>query len=206
MSDPILPVVGSSGFYELAPPFNALVVDKIEYTCQAVRRINDYLANNEPVKEDIYTKQGLDDTVWEADVAANAYIVSLQSRTGHWLYVPYRYILGYPSVNGVPYRSMILSVSLPSLPLNQDLTAVLADVKDLVQSSLGVTVNTKLVETSKAVLVPYDKHVIKQQQRATAAQGQVTMYAQNVALRRENDALIAKLNELETYLKTLLAP
>jgi hypothetical protein len=55
----VLPVVGSSGYYELAHPFDALVMDKVEYTCKAVRRISDYLANNEDVKVAIYDKYGI---------------------------------------------------------------------------------------------------------------------------------------------------
>lgn len=201
MAQSIVPVVGSSGFYRFAAPFDLASVNQIEYSCKAVRKISDYLANNEEIKKDVYEAYELPDDIWEEDSALDAYIVSLQSTTGHWLYIPSRYILGYPSVNGVPYRTLMIGVSLPSIPVAQDLSSVMADMKDLVETSLGLSVVVKQVETSKVVLIPYDDHVVKQQQRAVQSAGKTTQHARNVALRRENDALLAKVAELEAFIK-----
>jgi len=200
----ILPVIGSSGFYELAAPFDVEVVDKIEYTCKAIRRISDYLANNEDPKASIYGAYEIDEAVYEEDLSKDTYIVSLQSRKGHWLYVPSRYILSYPSVNGVPYRSVMLGVSLPPLPVSQDLTAILSDIKDLVENSLGVSVAVRQVETSMNVLVDYSVHEATQQERNIHIEGRSTLYARNVALREENDLLIQKVASLENYIKSNL--
>lgn len=199
--DHILPAIGSRGYYSLAAPFDTLAANNVEYTCQAIRRINDYLANNEDVKATLYLAQGLTEAVYEQDALENAYIVSLQSRQGHWLYVPYRYVLAYPSTNGVQYRSMMVGVSLPALPASQDLTAVLSDVKLMVDAWLGINCAVRLVETSKVMLVPHDVHIQKKIQRTMQTQGKVTLYAQNVALREENAALLAKLAQLEAYVK-----
>lgn len=199
--DHILPAIGSRGYYSLAAPFDALAANNVEYTCQAIRRINDYLANNEDVKATVYTAQGLDDATYEQDALENAYIVSLQSRQGHWLYVPYRYVLAYPSTNGVQYRSVMVGVSLPPLPASQDLTAVLTDVKAMIDAGLGVNCAVRLVETSKVMLIPHDVHMQKKIQRTMLSQGKVTLYSQNVALREENAALQAKLAQLEAYIK-----
>lgn len=202
----ILPVVGSSGFYELAPPFDSAAVNQVEYTCKAIRRISDYLANNEKIKEEVYDGNGLDESIWTEDSVADAYVVSLQSRTGHWVYVPVRYVLSYPSVNGVQYRSVMLGFSLPSLPVEQDISAVMAEMKDIVEDSLGVVVVAKMVETSKVVLIPHVEHATKRQERAAASAGRATMYARNIALRQENDALLAKVAQLESYIKLNLVP
>ena len=200
MSLPVLPVVGSSGFYEFASPFDTVAVNNIEYTCKAVRRISDYLAVNEDVEKNVYKVNNLPSEVWDEDSKSDAYIVSLQSKTGHWVYLPYRYILSYPSVNGVQYRSLMIGVSLPSMPANQDLTAVEADVKDLVESSLGVTVAVKHVETSRIVLVPFETHQTKEQERNSIRATQSTNAAKIIKLRSENDMLLAKIKELEAYI------
>lgn len=202
MTFSILPVIGSSGYYELASPFDIEVIDKVEYTCKAIRRLSDYLANNEDPKTSIYDAYGIDEAVYENDLSQDAYIVSLQSRKGHWLYVPSRYILSYPSVNGVPYRSVMLGVSLPPIPVSQDLTAILSDIKDLVENSLGTTVAVKQVETSMNVLVDYSLHENTQQERNMNIEGRSTLYARNVALRQENDLLLEKVAALENYIKT----
>lgn len=197
----ILPVIGSSGYYELASPFDVEVVDKIEYTCKAIRRLSDYLANNEDPKTSIYDAYEINEAIYEADLEQDAYIVSLQSRKGHWLYVPSRYILSYPSVNGVAYRSVMLGISLPPIPVSQDLTAVLSDIKDLVEHSIGASVVVKQVETSVNVLVDYSLHENTQQERNMIIEGQATLYARNVALREENDLLLEKVTALENFIK-----
>lgn len=201
MSLPVLPVVGSSGFYEFIAPFDAASINGIEYSCRAVRRISDYLANNEDVEKNVYTTNNLPASVWDEDSKNDAYIVSLQSKSGHWLYIPYRYIASYPSVNGIQYRTVMIGVSLPSIPVIQDLSAVEADVKDLVEHALGLSVVVKHVETSRIVMVPYDKHVAKEQERNVIRATQSTYTAKMVKLRSENDALLAKVRELETYIK-----
>ena len=201
MSIPILPVVGSSGFYEFLAPFDVASINGIEYTCKAVRRISDYLANNEDVEKTVYIANSLNSSIWDEDSKKDAYIVSLQSQSGHWLYVPYRYITAYPSVNGIQYRTVMIGVSLPSIPVIQDLSAVEADVKDLVEHALGLTVVVKHVETSRVVMVPYDKHILKEQERNVIRATQSTYTAKIVKLRSENNGLLAKVRELEEYIK-----
>ena len=200
MNVPILPVVGSSGFYEFASPFDTVAVNNIEYTCKAVRRISDYLAVNENVQKTVYDANNLSSDVWDEDSKNDAYIVSLQSKSGHWVYLPYRYILAYPSVNGVQYRTMMIGVSLPSIPATQDLSAVEADVKDLVEHALGLTVSVKHVETSRIVLVPFPVHQAKEQEREVIRATQSTYTAKMLKLRKENDALLAKVQELEAFI------
>ena len=203
MTEPILPVVGSAGYYELGDPFDKLVVNSVEYTCKAIRRLSDYLANNETPKKDIYDKNGVVESVYDEDLKKDAYIVSLQSRTGHWLYVPYRYILSYPSVNGVQYRSVMIGISLPALPASQDLSSLANDLKDLTQAQLGVTAVVKQVETSKVVLIDFAAHEAKRLQRAGAVQASGSLFGQVVLLRKDNDALRAKVEMLENHIKQM---
>ncbi len=200
MSLPVLPVVGSSGFYEFASPFDTVAINNVEYTCKAIRRISDYLSVNENVEKTIYEANNLPSSIWDEDSKEDAYIVSLQSKNGHWIYVPYRYILAYPSVNGIQYRAMMIGVSLPSMPVNQDLSAVEADVKDLVEHALGVTVIVKHVETSRIVLVRNETHLAKEQERNVIRATQSTLTAKLLKLRQENDALLAKVQELEAFI------
>lgn len=201
---PILPVVGSSGFYHFGAPFDTLAVADATYTCKAVRRISDYLANNEDAKALVYTAAGLDDAAWDDDSASDAYIASLQSSGGHWLYVPYRYILNYPSVNGIPYRAIMIGVSLPSIPVDQDLTVVSADIKELVEDSLGLGVVVKSVETSRVIQVPTELHLQKEMERNALKQRGMTNHSRIVKLQLENTQLLAKISALEDYIRTKL--
>jgi hypothetical protein len=141
----ILPVVGSKGFHEFAPPFDTHALDNAEYECKAVRRLSDILANNEDPQKDIYEKSGLTEDDYQRDLGEDAYVVSFQSSAGHWLYIPYRYILKYPSVDGVPYRSAMIVISLPSIPVGQDLTSLKAELVDIARTSIGADVSSRQV-------------------------------------------------------------
>lgn len=200
MTAPILPVIGGSGSYNLAAPFDALAVNNVEYVCKAIRRISDYLANNEDVKENVYTANGVSDAIYEEDIAADAYIVSLQSMAGHYLNIPARFILSYPSVNGVPYRSLMIAVALPALPVAQDLSFLVAEITDIVAHGIGAAPNVRLVETSKVVQVSTEDHQVTQQRRAQASAGETTLTAKNVRLQAENAALLQRLQTLEQYI------
>lgn len=201
--DSIVPVIGSAGFYEFSAPFNALAIDKVEYVCKAVRRISDLIANNEDPKVDIYDKNAIADT-YEDDVKKDICIVSLQSRTGHWLYVPQRYILSYPSPNGVRYHSTVLTISLPPMPVDQDLKGLTNDIGDLVKSQLGVEISTNLVEASKVVLVSKEKHDATQLARRMKVATGGTLHSKVVSLTNENVVLREKLTLLENYIKNTL--
>lgn len=195
----IVPTVGTAGNYNFKAPFDKLS-SPTQYTCKAVRKISDYLANNEDVKKNVYTSQGLDDATWNQDVKDDAFIVSLQSATGHWLYLPCQYILNYPSGNGVIYRSMMICISAPALPASEDLTALMADLTDMANSRLGLTTVPKLVETSKPTLVPNQIHTDRQQKRQATMLQNSSLTAQLYKAKSDNAALLKKVAELEAYI------
>lgn len=200
MTLPIIPPVGSTGRYVLAPPYNSHAEDGIQYTCMAVRRLSDYLANNEEPLVDIYEKYEIEST-YDADVEANVYIVSLQSATGHWLYLPASYILQYPNTDGVPYRSVMLVLSLPSMPVEHDFTDFLQELQDLTMARLGVASEARMVETSKPVQIDEDDHLNIQITRQIAITSQ-SLHQQLVMLQQQNAALAQQVAALEDYIIT----
>lgn len=203
--EPVLPTVGSSGAYELRSPLDTLVTPGERYTCQAVRRISDYLANNEAVKEDVYTAHGIA-AEFDADADTDAYIVSLQSAKGHWLYVPARYIVTYPITNGIPYRTLAIGISLPSLPVTQDLSYLTVELENLISDTLGVIPVIKQVETSRVVLVDKDRHDTVQMDRTALSANRLTDRSRYMSLIQEHQAALQKIVELEAYIKAHHTP
>lgn len=195
-----LPIIGSHGLFELAEPFGSLMSSGIEYECQAIRRINEYLSANEDVKAIAYSSYGLPDDVYEEDLKANAYIVSLQSAKGHWLYVPYRYIVSYPVGNGIAYNSRMLTIALPSLYKEQDLTGTINDIKTIILSQLGVECHVKEVATSLPVLVKQNKH-IETQSRRDAEKRKRSLLAEQTRLSEEVYRLLQENALLKEHIK-----
>lgn len=200
----VIPVVGSRGSFDFITPFDALAVPGVEYTCHAVRRISDYLASNEEPKTLIYEAYALGDAAYEEDLAANAYIASLQSAKGHWLYVPVRYISQYPFVDGVPYRSVMLGISLPAIPVKQNLDVLKADLKALAEGSLGLSVEVKAVETSKISLISPEKHEVTRLSRQIKINSAGSLAQQNHRLKNEIQLLRTQVASLEAYIRAKL--
>lgn len=200
MTTQVLPLIGSGGSYTFAAPFESAGVNNVEYVCKEIRRISGYLANNEDIKESIYTANGVDDAIYEEDVLADAFIVSLQSLSGHWLYIPARFILTYPSTNGIPYRSVMISAALPSIPLNKDLTILTSEIADTIAAYIGVQPQVRIVETSKVTQMSSEDHLAITQRRAAASAGVTTLTAKNHALQEENATLVQKIKALEDYI------
>lgn len=196
----VLPLIGSAGSYSFASPFEIAGVNNVEYVCKEIRRISGYLANNEDIKQDIYVANSVSDAIYDEDVLSDAYIVSLQSLSGHWLRIPARFILSYPSTNGVPYRSVMISAALPSIPVSKDLTVLTSEISDIIAAAIGVPPQVRVIETSKVVQLSSEDHLATVQRRAAATLGVTTLTAKNHVLQEENALLIQKIKALEDYI------
>lgn len=195
----VLPPIGTRGIYAFIPPFDQYCDTGVEYTCQGLRRISEYIASNEDVKALVYTKYGIEQSYDEA-VEKDYTIVSLQSRKGHWLYVPENYISNHPSGDGVQYRTVMLTCALPSIPVSTDLSNVMIDVASLVKTSLGVDAKINYVETSRIVLVSQAKHIETATRRSIAAT-RPNNHSEVLRLTQKVAQLQSTILELENYIR-----
>ena len=204
MNEYILPTVGASGYYTLISPLDTLISTNEKYTCQAIRRISDYLANNEDVFKDIYQKNNISEEDFKADVQIDMYIVSLQSEIGHWLYIPAKYIAKYPIVNGIPYRTVSIAIALPALPVDQELSHIVTDIGNIITDALGVNSSISIVETSRVVLVDKTKHDLSVANRTARTNGRVTDRSRYTALSSDYQTIVNQVVQLENYIKSRL--
>lgn len=201
MIELVIPTVGSTGYFELRAPFDTKIIVNERHTCQAIRRISDYVANNEDVKQIAYIDNGLTAQDYDTAADANMYIASLQSDRGHWIYVPVDYIVKFPITNGIPYRNITLGVALPPIPVERNLSNIETDIINLIQDTLGVTPIIKQVQTSRVILVAKDKHDLQQSARDAVANGRVTDRSRYMSLVQDHQAALNKITELELYIK-----
>lgn len=201
----IIPAIGAKGFFQLSAPFDTLLVQGEQYTCKAIRNLSDYLSNNEDPKTDIYDNYGIS-AEYDNDVNNDIEIVSLQSELGHWLYVPVTHILAYPDTNGTVYRSVMIGLSLPALPIDTDITWLKDNLVNLVIDSIGVIPESKIVETSKPVLIEDAVHQQLTIDRAAAAVNTMTDRQKYLKLLQDHQAALNKLIELENYIKAHYVP
>lgn len=201
MANLIIPTIGESGYYTLKPPFDASMIPNTVYTCQGIRRIGEYLAYNEDVFTDVYVKNGLTEADFQKDQASNMYIVSLQSETGQWIYVPASYIESYPIMNGVKYQNFMLGVSLGALPVNLDLTAIQGLVSNVIYQNLGITPKIVLTALSKPVLVDTAQHETIQNARLVRATQKLTDYGRWQQTVTQLQQAVEQIQQLEAFIK-----
>ena len=195
-----LPSIGATGTFELRYPLDSLPVLNEIYSCLAIRKLSDYFANNEDPKALVYQAYNLSMDEYADHVRKDMPIVSLQSDNGHWIYVPASYILSYPGINGVPYRSMMIGISLPSIPMNKDLSYIETDLSNIIVDSLGVTPTVKSVETSRPVMVSTEKHEQTQLSRSLLSKNRLTDSSKYAKLLVDFEASVQKVQILEDYI------
>lgn len=196
----IIPEVGSSGYFNLADPFAGLTITNERYVCKAIRKLSDYLANNEKPLEDIYKKVGLTEDQYKEDLAVDMPIVSLQSVKGYWIQIPAKYVLSYPIPDGIVYRMLNVAIGLPAMPVTQPMDHFLNELKGFVTASLGVDANVNMIQASRSVMVPMDKHETTRQARNQVIATGGTYKARHDKLLVKYNALADRVRELEQYI------
>lgn len=189
-----IPATGETGFFRLADPF--AIPESEVYTCKAIRTISELISMGMDPFVLYYQPKGLGADVFERHEAMDMEIISLQNDGGHWVHVPAAYILGYPNMNGIPYRSLAFTVMLPAFPLDQPFDHVKTQLKEVVQMSLGVDSVVKQVVTSKTKLIDSDSHQQNKLERFQLSKGTTptaqAAYWKNAyeSLKQQFDALV----------------
>lgn len=200
MDRSIIPSVGFKGFFKLKAPFSNFMNENEQYTCQAVRSIGDYIAFNEDPLNNIYLYAGLTEAEFENDVANNTMIISLQSENGQWIYVPAPYLLSFPIMNGIPYRTMMLGVSLGPVSTNLNLDAISELISNVVYENLGIRPAIKPIALSKPKLIDSSSHEMIETARLQRAVMAKTDYGRYKDMEAKYLLALEKIKILEDFI------
>ena len=198
------PSPGVAGVFKLKTPFTTLPRERCE--CIAVRKLSEYIANNEDPWTDVYQPAGLEQSEYEADLARDLEIVTLITAKGYRILVPVSYVEAYPIQDGIPYRGVGIYFALPPMPVQQNLDFLATSMKEVVKSQVGVTCTSEFVETTAIQMVTVDQHLTEQTNRKVVIGTDSTFAAQ--VSRLQNDLLDAqgKIRQLELYIMQNLGP
>jgi hypothetical protein len=155
MGASLVPQIGAAGIYTLLAPFDTKLTPNTNYTCKAVRTIDDLLASGVDPYATYYNPTGtpIDRTTYNADVAAGVQIVSLFSASGTPVYVPSTYIQSFPAAGGVPYAVMCMAVQIPAIPESLDLGPCKTQIIAIVKDTLGMDATITEVQLTEITLV-----------------------------------------------------
>lgn len=195
-----IPDIGCTGVYVLSAPFDTIIKANTSYICRAVKTFNDIIGEGEDPFELYYDPVGLTQSQYESDAAVNAVIISLQTGTGEWVYVPSTYIVSFPLVNGQKYHAMMIGVSIGAVPDTMDLSALKTKISDDVLGIIGIRPTMKEVAVSAlSVLSKEDSDRVEAARaaRITIVKSNATNYQEASA---RADRLQLRLVEMQTYI------
>jgi len=178
-----------SGVFQLKPPF--VVSAKTAYTVVAIRSFSEILSRGTDPMVLVYTPASLGPQHYQKDVEDGAMIVTLRSAQGEQIYVPDTYILSYPNMGDVNYAQTIVALSLGPLPVNTDLSALMADMVSLAKTSVGVDAKVRLARSTIIETVSSDEHV----QLLSARRGNIVVNDDDSVRVRDLEAQVAQLQE-----------
>lgn len=198
------PPLHAKGVYTLLTPWTS-VSDSL-YKCIAIREFADFTNRGESVFERFYNPKGLTQVEYQADLAADAHIVTLVSDTAPTIYVPDTYISKFPDLTGVEYKRIVLSVLLGPLPDTVDLIHLKASLASAASDITGVDaeVTEHVVPYSGAISA--EQHATLEAARQAAITNRTTDRATVISQQAVIDAQALRIAGLEEIITALQNP
>ena len=135
------PALYASGQWAIRTPFS--VNPQAIYVCKAIRTLDELEAQGIDPYAEFYEPKGIERSVYSDDVRNLANIITLMSDTQPTAYVPDTYIERYPDTTVVPYRHVVLSLSLGAVPDTLALADLEDKLKETVLDSIGIETQIK---------------------------------------------------------------
>lgn len=186
------PPLHAKGVYRLLAPWS--LPTTVIYECIAIRDFTDFVDKGEDVFALFYEPKGLTEANYNTDKALGVNIVTLASGSLPVVHVPDSYIEAYPDYDIIPYKSVVLSISLGPLPDRFDLAFMMTQMAALASDVTGIVGQVNLHALPSLDVVTRDQYtaleVIRQaaitlrttdRARLLTAQAQITSLQTRIA-------------------------
>ena len=168
----LIPVVGVKGKYVVATPYTTLVPSTIDYECIAVQEFKHLNALGVDPYETVYLPVQLTRENAAEDEKVGVRIVTLMTASGVTVRVPSRYITGIPDSTALKYVNTSIVALLSAMPENTSVSTLTTTIAALIENTLGITPNVKLVKygVSEAVTEVEHQAVVASRNRRMTTQ------------------------------------
>lgn len=208
MAAPLVPQIGAAGVYTLLSPFDTVLVPNVNYTCKAVRTIDDIISSGTDPYATYYNPTGtpIDRATYEADVAAGVQIITLQSDSGAVQRVPSTYIQSFPAAGGVPYAVVCMAVQIPAIPESLDLGPCKTQIIAMVKDTLGMDATISEVQLTEVTLIDQATSQRYEAARKANITNSTTDQAKLIAAQNALQSAQQQITLLENYIRDHLQP
>lgn len=189
-----------TGTYELKTPYAQLVMATTEYTCVKLQSLSASVAAKEDPYTNVYLANGATQTDFDADIAAGAYLVTIQSGTGNLVVFPSTALVSVPNTDGKICRNLVMSVSLSVLPDGTDLTGLKQQIEDLVLNTLGVKSSIYVTQRGAVTVLNTAQVTALNAARQMNIRTMSSPLYRNMQLQAQNEALIAQVKAMSDFI------
>ncbi len=200
MGQSIIPMLQASGLYTLSAPWNTALLPSINYTCIGIRSLRELVAGGEDPFTLYYAPMGLTQAQYNTDLQNQVCMISLQASNNSMVYVPSSYIASFPDGGGVPYRVMLLSISLAAIPDTLNLYSITQKIEADVLDYIGVTSTVRSVAISPVMLLNQADAASTEAARLANITTSTTDAAALIAMTAKYTSAVQQINELESYI------
>lgn len=186
MANNIIPAVGTRGRFVLKEPFAAAMTPNTLYKMTADRQYDEIETLGQNIFELFYNPFLLTEQDVQADRAAGARMITLQTADSQPLYVPSTYI-EFPDLAFKPYSQYVLTLSCGPLPDDTLFDSTITAVKNACSDFLGYTPEVFVASMPISDLITPEEH----DNREAARQGRIANRETDYARLYEANATIA---------------
>lgn len=194
-------LIGNKGKVNFLAPFDKYNSDK-ELSIVGIQQIPYLSKLGANILDLVYLDEGLAESDYEDDILNKVAIVTFEDESQQLINVPIDRIGDEDAESSYRYKEFGLAVSLPSLPVDYDTTAIENDIKIVVKEKLGFDVSVEKVELSAITLVNSTKHtefLLHLQNGIISKHGYRTRYLKEVE--RNNKLVTVKTEAIEFAVK-----
>lgn len=149
---------------------------------------------------DLYLPAAISEVDYKKDLTDNVPVVSFSFRdvrgVERFVRSPLNYIESFSNINNVEYLNKALVVSLGYLPSELDTSLFFSDLKDFIESRLGVTPEVKEVSVGNIELVDDETHELRETVRKNTVTVHKTLSIQLQESNHRHDQLLQRLRTL----------
>jgi hypothetical protein len=196
-----LPSLGLKGLYRLKSPFDTQILPTTQYVCTGVQKLSASAANGDDPFETYYQSIGATQTDYDADISADAYLVTITSGEGEVFTFPNTALISLPIVDGVTYRNMAMVVSLGAVMDDADLDVLSNDIVSHVLKTTGIATSIYLSQIGPMTVVTQEQSDALERARALKIQDSDSLLLKHEKSEQDNARLRALISQYENFMK-----
>jgi hypothetical protein len=204
--------IGTEAYFTFKEPINYYVRNKYNLNSLSVKlKVVSIITMKDTIftdlrdpYTDLYQPAGISETDYKKDLVDNVPFVSLlyvdAKGIERYIRTPVSYIDSVSSITSIEYQNKLIVMDLNRLPADFDTSVFFLELKDFIETRMGIVPSLKEVVVGPVELVDNQEHDMRETVRGNLMTVHKTLSAQLAEVTLMHDQLLARLNFLNISL------